>query len=61
VHLNAHRTELAKPALNNIADKLHLERTEIVEVLARWKSSDLTKHLSSLPEDVLRERGHTRD
>jgi hypothetical protein len=50
-----HRSELAKAALNDLADRLRVDRSEIAVVLRDWSHDQLITHLQQFTRDELRE------
>lgn len=53
VSVNLHRSELAKPALNSIADRLLVDRKEIKKVLETWTRAELAEWLEQFTEEEL--------
>lgn len=49
-----HRREASRANLNEIADRLHIEHSQIETVLKDWDHGDLVAHLSQFTADELR-------
>lgn len=58
--ISEHRKEPSKATLNMVADRLRVDRSEVVDVLCDWSSRQLRDHLASKSADELRPpaRGH---
>ena len=56
LQVDTHRKRPSKAALNDLADRLRLSRTQIDVVLADWTRAQLLNHLGSLTIDQLRSR-----
>jgi hypothetical protein len=53
--VNLHRSECAKATLNDIADRLRIDRPDVLDVLANWDRQRLLTHLQKQTADQLRE------
>lgn len=51
---NGHRREPSLAALNDIADRIHIDRKRILNVLADWREADLRRHLGTFTEAQLK-------
>jgi hypothetical protein len=58
VQVNDHRERPSKAALNDIADRLRVERKEIASVLDKWGEAELREHLGKLTAEELRQPAH---
>ncbi|HZE06192.1 MAG TPA: hypothetical protein VE127_13265 [Solirubrobacteraceae bacterium] len=58
--ISEHRKEPSKATLNMVADRLRVDRQEIVPTLSDWSPDDLRKHLEGKSAKELRPpaRGH---
>jgi hypothetical protein len=60
VQVNDHREQPSKAALNDIADRLRIDRKEIEKALDGWGEAELREHLSRFSADDLRQPAHGR-
>jgi hypothetical protein len=54
VSINHHRREASSAALNDIADRLRIDRSQVLNVLESWTPEQLEKHLQTLSADELK-------
>lgn len=54
LQVSDHRPEASRAILNDIADRLRVDRDDIETVLATWTENDLARHLSTFTADELR-------
>lgn len=53
VQVDTHRKEALPYAMNQIADRWHIQRTELRSVLESWSSEQLVEHLSRFTKQQL--------
>jgi hypothetical protein len=53
VQVNTHTKEARPYQLNEIADRWHVNRTELTNVLNEWTSDQLKAHLSTFAKEAL--------
>jgi hypothetical protein len=57
VQVDTHRKVPSKAAINDVADRLRVPRSQIDDVLDNWSAEQLAAHLASLTHEELRRRG----
>jgi hypothetical protein len=57
LQVDTHRKVPSKAAINDVADRLRLPRSQIDEVLNDWTAEQLTGYLSGMTREELRSRG----
>jgi hypothetical protein len=51
---NPHRTEASRANLNDLADRMRIERADIGKVLEGWSEATLRQHLAGFTGDELK-------
>lgn len=60
IQVNDHRDTPSRASLNDIADRLRIDRKEIATVLDSWDKAQLSEHLAKCTTERLRQPVHGR-